>query len=358
MAEQDSEKTEAPTPRRRQEARENGQIARSNDLSAAVLLLCSLLLLQLQGRSVATALKAIMQQALSTQQVGHTGAGETLMMAGRWFGVGLWPLVPILLGLMVIAVLINGLQVGFEFKPNRLMPKLESLSPIKGAKRIFGAPATAVQTAFNLVKMTIVGLVGYSAVHGRLQQVMAITMLDQVQAWQLGGMLVLDVGIRIAVALLILAILDYAWQRYRLEKQLKMTKQEVKDEMRSMDGDPMIKMRRRQFAAKMLKDKARQDVPTADVVVTNPTEYAIAIKYDATSMRAPRVIAKGRGVLAAEIRRIAVEHGIPIIERKPLARALYRSIEVGQEIPEEFYATVAEILAYVYELTGRLRKAA
>jgi flagellar biosynthetic protein FlhB len=160
---------------------------------------------------------------------------------------------------------------------------------------------------------------------------------------------------RVGVALLVLAILDYAVHRYQLEKQLKMSKQEVKEEMRRMEGDPKIKQRRRQVAMQIANQRLKKDVPTADVVVTNPTEFAVALKYDQGAMHAPRVIAKGRGEMARRIREIAIASGVPILERKPLARALFKLVEVGQEIPEQFYAAVAEILAYVYELSGKAR---
>ena len=155
------------------------------------------------------------------------------------------------------------------------------------------------------------------------------------------------------MALLVLAILDYLYQRWQMEQDLKMTKQEVKDEMRSMEGDPKIKQRRRQIAMQIAYQQLKKAVPTADVVVTNPTEFAVALKYDPDAMHAPRVVAKGQGQMAARIRHLAIEAGVPILERKPLARALYKLVEVGQEIPEQFYATVAEILAYVYELSGK-----
>jgi len=153
----------------------------------------------------------------------------------------------------------------------------------------------------------------------------------------------------------VLAILDYVYQRFRVEKSLKMTKQEVKDEMRSMEGDPIMKQRRKQVAVQRHMQRLKNDVPKADVVVTNPTHYAVALKYEESKMRAPKLVAKGMDFMAQRIRELAVEAGVPIIERAPLARAIYRMVDVGEEIPEEFYAAVAELLAYVYELTGKVR---
>jgi flagellar biosynthesis protein FlhB len=172
----------------------------------------------------------------------------------------------------------------------------------------------------------------------------------------LAGEVIFSVGVRIALLLLVLALIDYAYQRFRVQKELRMTKREVKEEMRRMEGDPLMKQRRRQIAVQMAQQRLKNDVPTADVVVTNPTEFAVALKYDSASMHAPKVVAKGTGYMAMRIRELAIGSGVPILERPPLARALYRMCEVGQEIPEQFYTAVAEILAYVYELTGR-RKA-
>src|SRR5436190_1212043 len=266
MAEDLGDKTEAPTPRRRIEAREQGNIARSPDLVAAVLILSIMMMLNWYGPGLTSALRALMQN------------------------------------------------------------------------------------------MLMVGLVGYSAIHGRLAEIVSVQKLTFIQIFGLGSSIVFSIVMRIGVLLLVLAVIDYAWQRFRMERQLRMTKQEVKEEMRRMEGDPKIKQRRRQIAVQMLVQRFKKDVPTADVVVTNPTEFAVALKYDQSSMHAPKVVAKGQGYLAMKIREIAVAHGVPILERKPLARALYKLVDVGHEIPEQFYSAVAEILAYVYELSGKLRQ--
>jgi flagellar biosynthetic protein FlhB len=178
--------------------------------------------------------------------------------------------------------------------------------------------------------------------------------MSALEAFHMGGSVVYSIIIRVGIVLLILAIVDYFYQRYRIEQSLKMTKQEVKDEMRSMEGDPKIKQRRRQIAMQRVIQRIKKDVPKADVVVTNPTHFAIALEYDSKTMHAPRVIAKGQDLIAMRIREVAVASGVPILERAPLARALYKMCDVGDEIPEEFYSAVAEILAYVYELSGKL----
>jgi flagellar biosynthesis protein FlhB len=213
-----------------------------------------------------------------------------------------------------------------------------------------------VQLLIGMVKLVMLSAVAYSAVHAHIEEIMGVQALTFTQIFGLGTTVVYTIALRVGIAMLVLAIIEYLYQRWRIEKELKMSKQEVKEEMRRMEGDPKIKQRRRQIAVQQLKKRLKKDVPTADVVVTNPTEFAIALKYDAGTMHAPRVVAKGQGLIAQHIREIAIAAGVPILERKPLARALYKLVEVGQEIPEEFYSAVAEILAYVYELSGKMRQ--
>jgi flagellar biosynthetic protein FlhB len=356
MAEEFGEKTEAPTPRRRQEAREQGQIARSQDLSSAALLVGAMVLLKAFGDDVVTALRALMAQALS----GQTFAGGAPAAALDPFRSPLAQvarsLAPLLVGAALLVVAVNLAQVGWAPNLKRLQPNLGALNPFKGLGRVFGKGRSPVQAVIGALKLVLVVAVAYSALHGRLGEVVTAMELGYVQILGLAASLVYQIGLRVGVALLVLAVIDYVWQRYRLEKELKMSKQEVKEEMRRMEGDPRIKQRRRQIATQIAHQRLKKDVPTADVVVTNPTEFAVALKYDKAAMHAPRVIAKGRGPMARRIREIAIASGVPILERKPLARALFKLVEVGREIPEQFYSAVAEILAYVYELSGKARQ--
>lgn len=357
MADDFGDKTEAPTPRRRQEARENGQIARSQDLTAAALLLAAMLLLNFFGSGIMQALRDVMELML-----GHDAMSDfrTPSLAEAMIQLMVrvaMALAPILGGFMLIAIAMNLMQVGFFLSSKRIQPKLEMLNPTRGLKKIFGGGQGAVTLLMNLAKLILIGIVAYSAIHGRIGLIVGATQLTTEQIFGLGAQLVYDIGLRIAILLLVLALIDYIYQRYKTEKQLKMTKQQVKDEMKRMDGDPQIKQRRRQIQMQQATQRIRQDVPNADFVVTNPTHFAVAIKYDPDTMNAPRVVAKGADFLAFRIREVAGEHGIPILERPPLARAIYKDVEVGQEIPEKFYAAIAEILAYVYELNGKSKRA-
>jgi flagellar biosynthetic protein FlhB len=356
MADDFGDKTEAPTPKRRQEAREQGQIARSPDLTAAALLLAVIVMLDWYGPGLIGALKTLMTQMLGPESLQDTSREG----AANWFVIALrlvaGALAPLMIGLVLVAIVINLVQVGFFLNFKRLQPQITALNPFKGLKKIFSGRDGLMQLVMSLLKLTFVACVAYSAVHGKLDLILSTQNKEFIGIFALGAQIVYSVGLRIGAVLLILAILDYAWQRFRNEQKLKMSKQEIKEEMRRMEGDPQVKSRRRQIALARITQGIRQNVPTADVIVTNPTEFAVALKYDSDTMHAPKVVAKGTDFLAHTIRMIAIEHGIPVLERPPLARALYRLVEVGQEIPEQFYSAVAEILAYVYELSGKLKE--
>lgn len=356
MADEYGDKTEAPTAKKRQEARENGQIARSQDLTAASLLLAAMLLLSWFGGGIVQAMRDVMEVMLgpaSLHDMRTPSMGEIIIQVMTRVAVALGP---VLAGMMLVAISVNLVQVGFFLSPKRIQPKLEMLNPTRGLKKIFGGGQGVVTLLMNLAKMIMIGVVAYSAIHDRLGLIAGATTLSQEQIFGLGAQIVYDIGIRIAILLLVLALIDYIYQRYKIEKELKMTKQQVKDEMKRMEGDPQIKQRRRQLQMNRAMQRIRQDVPTADVIVTNPTHFAIAIKYEPGSMRAPKVVAKGADFLALKIREIAGEHGIPILERPPLARSLYKDVAIGEEVPEKFYAAIAEILAYVYELNGKAKQ--
>ena len=352
MAE-DGDKTEAPTARRRVEARQQGNIARSHDLTSAVLLIGGLYLMKWFGDRIIVALKDIVQEMLSGPSLSDfsTGRiGEQVMHSLGMVSSALWP---ILGGAAFLVIVANVAQVGFNFSPQRLAINFGALNPVRGLNKLLSPGQGGIQLLMNLVKVFFVGTFAWSAISGRLGQIVGVQRLDYMQIFGLGGELIFSIGVRVGFLLLVLAILDYIYQRFRVERSLRMSKSEVKDEMRSMEGDPMVKQRRRQVAVQRAKQKMKKDVPTADVVVTNPTHYAVALKYDQEKMRAPKCVAKGADFMAKQIRDLAAEAGVPIIERPSLARAVYRMVEVGEEIPEELYAAVAEILAYVYELSGK-----
>ena len=355
MAEENGDKTEAPTARKREEARDQGMVARSTDLTSAAMLVGGLVLLRQFGGKIIASLKAMVEVSLGNRSLSDVRVGSATDNLTTQLAPVASSLMPMLIGLILLAIIVNIAQVGFRVTPEKLMPDIGALNPLKGLGNLF-KPQSFVRLLMGVLKMMLVGMTAYSAIHSRLGLIIGVENLSFEQMFWMGGDLIYSIGMRVGILLLILALIDWVYQKFQFERNLRMTKQEVKDEMRNMDGDPKIKMRRRQIAQQIAQKKLKKDVPTADVVITNPTEYAIALKYDSTLMHAPRVVAKGRDLIAKRIRELAIEAGVPILERKPLARALYKLVEVGQEIPEEFYSAVAEILAYVYELTGKARR--
>ncbi len=355
MAESGGEKTEAPTPKRREEAREQGNIPRSPDLNSAVLLIGALFLMKWFGTGVIMALRQNLETMLSPAFLGDpsfTGVASRVLQS---IGLVAAAVAPLMVGLMFFAVAINIAQVGLNFNTNRLTPNLSALNPAQGISNLMSRGQAVVQLLMNLLKIVLVALVAYSAVKGRIAQIIGIQHLSFLQIFALASQLIYSIGLRLAFLLLVLAIGDYFYHRYKVEQSMKMSKQEVKEEMRRLEGDPVIKSRRRQLAVQRHLKQLKKDVPKADVVITNPTHFAVAIQYEEGKMRAPKVVAKGVDYIALRIRELAVEAGIPIVERPSLARAIYRLVDVGREIPEQFYSSMAEILAYVYELSRRAR---
>ncbi len=344
------DKSEPPTPRRRSEARERGQVARSQELNAAVMLLVALMGLLWFGGGIWRALLLVMRTALETTSTADIK--ETLLLSSAALGRTFWAVAPLVALIFVFGLAVVFSQVGFMLTLKPITPSLDKLNPLEGVKRIF-SPNSLVMLAQNLVKLLLIVGVAYTTLKSHAAEIFLAHTLDYAVLAAHAGDLVFDLGIKLVILLIILALLDYVWQKHRHEKQLKMTKEEVKEEMKRMDGDPIVKRRRREIQMKLAAERVKNAVPQADVVVTNPTHYAIAIKYDADSMSAPRVVAKGVDQLAMRIREIAASAGIPIVEKPLLARTLYKDVEVGHEIPERFYRAVAEVMAYVYQIAGQ-----
>ena len=351
MAEGSDDKTEPATPKRRQEAFESGQSPRSSDLTAAILLVAGILMIRQVGPLFVSSLSTVMRELLGTVSSpdAHEAASDSLRIAAPHV---MWILIPIFLVMALVALFASILQVGFRFTFKPLTPNLGKLNPLAGARRLFMGQ-NWFQWSMNLLKMGIVAAIIYSRVSEQLPVIVSLfgyAFPDNIRvAW---GMII-DLALRVTTTLAVLALIDWGYHRWKFERDIRMSKQEIKDETRQSEGDLESKGRRRALARKMLMQRINSDVPRADVIVTNPTELAIALKYDPENMAAPRVVAKGAGFLAMRIRQVAASHGVPIVERKPLAQALYKGVEVGQEVPPEFYQAIAEILAYVYEISGK-----
>ena len=352
MADTAQDRTEPATPRRREEARNRGQVAKSSDLTAAVVLLGAILTLNFTYDSMVGRLRLIIENCLGATDVSAVDASQMVptfiwtmrMMAGV--------LLPVMLVVMLLSLFSSFGQVGVLFSVKPITPSLDKLNPINGLKRMFG-PRSIVQLVMGLAKTGVLGIVAYWTLCSRLDRLAGVSLLPFEAMAQVTVDFLFTLGIRLTVCLLVLAIIDLIYQRYKHEKDLRMTKQEIREEMKRMDGDPHLKRRRREIQMQLSVQRIRAAVPKADVIITNPTHFAVAIRYETATMNAPQVIAKGADHLARQIRELAVLHGVPIVERPPLARSLYRMVEVGQEVPAQFYRAVAEVLAYVYELAGR-----
>ncbi len=352
MAENDFEKTEAPTPRRLQEARREGNVAKSMDLTAACVLLCGVLMLNFFGSRVLGGMKRAMEAMLGPGQADNPTRPDDLTALAS-FSVHMvgTALLPMLAAIFVIALVSTLGQVGFLVTTKPLTPDLTKLSPLKGAKNLVNARA-GIRLVMSLAKVAIITAVASVFIANDLPWILHIAELETTAVLVTACELVYALALKLALLLLLLAILDYAFQKWQRVRELRMSKQDVKQEMKEFEGDPLTKQRRARVARQLAMQRIAAAVPQADVIVTNPTHFAIALRYDSQAMKAPKVIAKGADFMAMRIRQIAAAHDIPIVERKPLARALYKAVEIGQEVPPEHYAAVAEILAYVYRLDG------
>jgi len=353
MAENDLEKTEQPTPHRLQEARKDGNVAKSTDLSAACVLMAAVLVLGVLGMHMFSQLRHVIEASLSSAHAGNLlrpdDVGAVLVFSGKQFALALAPIVPIL---ALVALTATLGQVGFLLTAKPITPKLSKISPIQGVKRLFSIRAV-VRLAMSLLKVALIAAVAMAVIHSELPGILKLSQLAPMQALAAAGSIVFSLSLKLAALLLILAIIDYSYERWQRTRDLRMSKQDIKDEMKRMDGDPLIKQQRARVARQLAMQRIAQAVPQADVIVTNPTHYAVALRYDAESMNAPKVIAKGADFMAMRIRQIAIAHGIPLVERKTLAQALFKHVDIGREVPSEFYSAVAEIMAYVYRLSRR-----
>jgi flagellar biosynthetic protein FlhB len=346
-----SDKTEKATPKKRDDARKKGQVARSADINGAVVLLAALLTLSAVGPGVWGKLLASTRQFLalvsSPSVVDREGVGELLMSVGMSAGLAVAPVAVVC---AIAGVLASVGQVGLKPTPEALKPDPKRMNPISGAKNLFGSRAV-FETGKNVAKVAVVGTIAAMAVFPKLDELAGLVGMPPGELLSTLCHTVLGIAQRAAAAYLLIAVVDYAWQRYSHEKKLRMDKQEVKDEMKQQGVPAEVRNAQRRRQMQAAQARMMDAVPTADVVVMNPTHFAVALKYDSSSL-APVCVAKGQDVLALRMRDLASSSGVTVVEEPPLARALFASVEVGQMIPEEMYAAVAQLLAYVYRVAG------
>ena len=344
------EKTEAPTTKRREDARRDGMVALSREVTAAAMLGTFALFFTIAGRYTLENLQRVWR--LGFENV--IAADLTPGTAYRVFLAYVLPLAPIIGGLfivlMVVALGAAVFQVGIIFNP--LAFKADRLSPFTGLQRIFSSNGL-VELLKSLFKMGVIGYVTYATLQQDMANVVSISQLSIPGILAFNFNLLGTLLIRVTMAMVILAVLDYLYQRWNFEQRIKMTKQEMREELKQTEGDPQLRARVRQVQREMSRARMMQNVPKADVVVTNPTHYAVALMYDREVMTSPRVVAKGADFVAERIKAVATENKVPLVENRMVARELYAQVEIGEQIPEQFFRAVAEILAFVYRLKGK-----
>ncbi len=346
------ERTEEPTPRRREEARKRGQVAKSREAAAVAVLGAALLTFLLAGSFMLVQLFAALRYFLG-MPFPSLGFPEVQLYLREALKFGFLTLAPLCLVLLATSILVNVLQTkGILVAWEVISPKAERIHPVEGLKRMFSL-SSLVELAKAVIKIAIISLVAYLVVKKHAEKVLSLLGED---LWLVGATvyeLSKDLVFKLLIALAVMALLDFLFQRWELERKLRMTREELKEELKQTEGDPLVRARIRQLQREMARRRMMAEVPKADVVITNPEHYAVALKYEMGRMPAPQVVAKGAGALALKIREIAEEHGVPVVEDPPLARLLYSKVEVGDFIPEDLYKAVAEVLAYVWKLKGR-----
>lgn len=352
MADEMGEKTESATPKRREDARKRGQYPTSRDLTSAVILLSGLVAIQVYGEGMLELATRLVRYCLSTPWIDldlekvriELGKMTLLIIEGTW------PFLAVVFG---TAVVITYIQTGGPvFASEKSFLDLDRLNPLTGLQRIFSMRGL-VKTVLDIAKVLIIGLISYTYIADHLP---ALAALSRIPFPTLGAYTLaetLTFSYYLVAVLIALAVADFVYQRVQFEQDLKMTRQEVKDEARDAEGDPRVKAKRRQIQLKLARQRMIKEVPEAEVVITNPTHLAVALKYKVEKMDAPVVIAMGAGVFAQRIRELAQQHNIPIIENKPLAQLLFHTAEVGRVIPQQTFIAVAEIMAYVYQITKK-----
>ena len=349
-------RTEKPTPKRRKEARDKGQIARSTDLTSAAVVLGGILAIVVTAPTMLDHFSEIVRVGLSqsgdTHLAGRAGVGDLF----SWGVQSMLAIVaPVAVTAAAAGLIANVVQNRPAITTSALGPQWHRLDPRAGFKRLFGVRAL-FEGGKTIVKTCVVAVAAFVAIWPRLQDLGQLAGAPPGEIMSQLGSSVMMLALYVCVAFLLIGIIDFTWQRYQHEKSLKMTKEEVRQESRQSDLAPEVRgaIRRRQFA------RARQrmiaDVATADVVVTNPTHFAVALRYDG-NRPAPEIVAKGVDLVAAAIRKAAEDAGVPVLQNPPLARALHKEVEIGQMIPDSFFAAVAEVLAFVYRTAGRRRRA-
>ena len=353
MGNEAAEKTEEATTRRRTKERERGNVSKSRDMDSALVMVAGIALLAVFIKGMLQTIQNMMREAFSHLNPTLINPDNVMGLLFPYFQYLAIIVLPFFVLLLIFSIIIIRLDVGHVFALERAKFNLENLSPrrmLQNAKRMFNPfePRSLVEFAKSIIKIIVVATCGYSAINSRKGDLLGLVGLEIPVALNIISSILINMVINMCLAMLILGYLDKKYQNYEYEKSIKMTKQEIKDEHKDTEGDPKIKAKIKSIQMQMARQRMMSSIPTADVVVTNPTHYAVAIKYDKTKAPAPMVVAKGVDYLAFQIREIAKENNVPIVENRPVARTLYNTVPIDGVIPSDMYVAVAEILAYVF----------
>ncbi|HLQ73857.1 MAG TPA: flagellar biosynthesis protein FlhB [Bacillota bacterium] len=348
------EKTEKATPKKREESRQKGQVAKSQDVNTAILLLFSFIVLAAFGSYMGQHMRHLYESSFN-EYIHWSVTPETVMTVFKESVILMGLIVaPIMIIAIIAGFASNLMQVGFLFTTEPLKFDLKKIDPIKGAKRIFSIRAL-VELVKSMLKILFIGSITFFVIWINKDEMMMLALKSIDSAIAFFGRVTIIMGVSATLALVVLAIIDYLYQRYDHEKNIRMSKQDIKDEHKNIEGDPLIKSKLKEKQRQIAMQRMMSEVPEADVVITNPTHFAVAIKYDEEKATAPYVIAKGTDLVALKIKEIAKAHNVMTVENKQLARSLHATLEINDVIPEQFYQAVAEILAYVYQVERNVR---
>ncbi len=342
-------RTEKPTGKRRSEARSKGQVARSTEITSVAVLFAGMLMLNSRAPELLNQYATVTRQAFLQLAVRGERPEALLSMAMTLLVSSAMVIAPLVLAVAVAGMALNVVQVGPMFSAQVLKPDLAKLNPIAGLRRLW-SPRIFMELLKSGAKLGVMGFIAYQVIREQYWMLVGLQAASPTGALATIGSIMLEIGEKCGVALLVMAVADYLYQKRSHESSLMMTKEEVKEEAKQQEGNPQVKGKIRTLQRQLARSRMMQAVPHADVVVTNPTHYAVALEYKTAKMQAPVVTAKGQMLVAENIKRVAKEHGVPVIENPPLARALYASVEIGDAIPPEMYKAVAEVLAFIYRL--------
>ncbi len=348
------EKTEQATPKKRKEAREKGQVVQSKDINSSIVLIAVFMTMNVGKKYFSEELKGAFDATFSYFENTpiELTQSDLMTLSASMIWIFFKLTIPLLLVAMLTGTMLSYMQVGFLFTVEPLQFKLSKINPLSGLKRMFSTKSL-VELVKSIFKALGILLVSYLYVVNRqivLMESMTYELPQGIAAlWDTA----MGVIVRTAIFLFIVSVFDYAYKKWENDKELRMSKQEIKDEYKQMEGDPLIKSKIKEKQRQMAMSRMMQEVPKADVIITNPSHYAVALLYNKNESVAPKIVAKGRDLIAQNIKKIASENDVPIVENKPLARALYAAVEIGDYIPQEMFEAVADVLAYVYQLKGR-----